>query len=274
MTTETTPIQYGTEAHKELFCRQFIDSHRPFEPKDLPWPDLSQEVIDKLAGFPIWDYAIHTERQVFNKLTAYAKEIEDPLLKEAMALQAYEEGRHADILKYFLNRYGIPFKEMPDKRLPSNLEWCFMTTGAGECIDSFFAFGFIQVSKSTEDYPIELIEAMEPIVQEEARHILFIQNWLYYKRYSRSFLMQPLHFLITMYAFLDSGISRLMEMKDLGGSAFTAQATQYESSSGLNAKGFIELCLRENKRRLAPYDKRLARPKLIPRVMGLVRHAL
>ena len=271
---DSSRVQYGSEEHKQLFCRQFIDSHRPFEPADLPWPELSQEVIDKLADFPIWDYAIHTERQVFNKLTAYAEELEDPLLKEAMALQAYEEGRHADILKYFLNRYGIPFNEMPDKKLPSNLEWCFMTTGAGECIDSFFAFGFIQVSKSTEDYPIELIEAMEPIVQEEARHILFIQNWLFYQRYTRSYWKQPLHFLLTMYAFLNSGISRLMELKTLGGSAFTAQATQYESSSSLDARGFINLCLQENRRRLAPYDKRLARPKLIPRIMGMVRHAL
>ena len=266
------PIQYGTEAHKELFCREFIETHRPFEPPDLPWPELSQEVIDKLAGFPIWDYAIHTERQVFNKLTAYAREIEDPLLAEAMALQAYEEGRHADILKYFLNRYGIPYKEMPDKKLPRDLEWCFMQTGAGECIDSFFAFGFIQVSKSTNDYPIELIEAMEPVVQEEARHILFIQNWLLYQRYSRPLLLQPVHFIRTLYAFLDAGLSRLMEMKELGGSAFTAQATRYESSSGFSARDFIDLCHRENRRRLAPYDKRLARPKLVPRVMGLVRN--
>ncbi len=266
------PIQYGTEAHKELFCREFIETHRPFEPPDLPWPDLSQEVIDKLAGFPIWDYAIHTERQVFNKLTAYAREIEDPLLAEAMALQAYEEGRHADILKYFLDRYGIPYKEMPDKKLPRDLEWCFMQTGAGECIDSFFAFGFIQVSKSTNDYPIELIEAMEPVVQEEARHILFIQNWLLYQRYSRPLLLQPVHFIRTLYAFLDAGLSRLMEMKELGGSAFTAQATRYESSSGFSTRDFIDLCHRENRRRLAPYDKRLARPKLVPRVMGLVRN--
>ena len=64
--------------------------------------------------------------------------------------------------------------------MPSNLEWCFMSTGAGECIDSFFAFGFLELSKRTDDYPLELIEVMEPIVQEEARHILFIQNWLLY----------------------------------------------------------------------------------------------
>ena len=37
-------------------------------PEELPWPDLNKATIEKLANFPIWDYAVYTERQVFNKL--------------------------------------------------------------------------------------------------------------------------------------------------------------------------------------------------------------
>ena len=65
-------MEWGSEEHKELFCRFFIDTHQPFTPGELPWPDLNGATIEKLAGFPIWDYAVHTERQVFNKLTAYS----------------------------------------------------------------------------------------------------------------------------------------------------------------------------------------------------------
>ena len=101
-------MQLGSEEHKELFCRSFIDTHKKFVPEELPWPDLDKATIERLANFPIWDYAVHTEHQVFNKLIAYSEEEPDPLLKEALALQAYEEKRHADILKYFLNRYNIP----------------------------------------------------------------------------------------------------------------------------------------------------------------------
>ena len=53
-------VEAGTEEHKEVFCRQFLDTHKPFTPEELDWPDLSQETIEKLKGFPIWDYAIFT----------------------------------------------------------------------------------------------------------------------------------------------------------------------------------------------------------------------
>ena len=144
-----------------------------------------------------------------------------------------------------------------------------MSTGAGECIDSFFAFGFLEISKRTNDYPIELIEAMEPIVQEEARHILFIENWLLYRRRTVPYISQGIHFFMTMRAFASAGWSRLMDLKNLGGSAFTIQARTYEGSS-MSAKDFINLCQKENKRWLAPYDPCLARPKLIPRIMNSV----
>lgn len=268
--TENIYMELGSAEHRDLFCRFFIDTHKPFTPEEMDWPEVDQKTIDKLAAFPIWDYAVHTERQVSHKLTAYSNEVKDPLLKEALALQAYEEGRHADILEFFLNKYGIPFNKKPNNPLPDNLEWCFLRTGAGECIDSFFSFGFIEISKATEDYPTALVETMEPIVAEEARHILFIQNWILYQRYSRPFLLQPLHLLWTWWAFLCAGSSRLMDMKKMGGEAFTIQALQTEKSS-MSPRSFIELCLRENKRRLKGYDARLVRPKMIPRMMSMVR---
>ena len=266
-------VQPGTEEHKELFCREFIDSHKPFNPEDLNWPNLKTETLEKLTKFPIWDHAVFTESRVFEKLTAYSKVVDDPLLKEALALQAYEEGRHADILRCFLKQYEIPYKELPQPPLDQDLESTFMVTGAGECIDSFFAFGFLQISKASKDYPLALIEVMEPIVQEEARHIMFIHNWLLYMRYSRKFPIPQIHEIRTLLAFASAGWSRLMDLKKMGKKSFTLQATKLEKSS-LKPKDFINLCLQENRKRLEEFDSRLYRPKLIPRMMSQVQFFL
>ena len=262
-------MEFGSEEHKNLFCRFFLDTHREFRPEDLPWPELSQATVNKLAELPIWDYAVHTETQVHRKLSAYAEIEPDPLIREALSLQAEEERRHADLLRYFLNHYGIAFSELPHDPLPRDLEQGFRRTGAGECIDSFFAFGFIALSKTSADYPLELIEVMEPIVQEEARHILFIQNWFLYRRGQRPFLLRPLHSFEVLLAFASASYARLRDLSNLGGQAMTLQAREHENSS-LSARQFIHLCLRENRRRMRGYDRRLARPRLVPRLAGLM----
>ena len=33
-------IKVGSDAHKELFCRQFLETHELYDPATLPWPEL------------------------------------------------------------------------------------------------------------------------------------------------------------------------------------------------------------------------------------------
>jgi hypothetical protein len=262
-------MDYGSEDHKKLFCGFFIDTHIDYRPEEFPWPALDDATVDKLKRFPIWDHAVHTESQVHRKLAAYGEPETDPLLRQALLLQAEEELRHANLLRHFLGRYGIPYNEKPAEALPADLEGGFRRTAAGECIDSFFAFGFIALSKSTHDYPLELIEVMEIIVQEEARHILFIQNWFLYRLGQRPWPHRPAGHLAVLAAYAAAGLARLRDLSGLGGSAFTMQARTHEASS-MTARQFIQLCLSENRRRMLGYDRRLARPKLVPRLAGLM----
>ena len=77
----------GSQAHKTLFCQTFIESHRRFEPSDLPWPELDATSIDRLRSIPFWSVALAAERNAGRMVTAYAQTIDDPLIREALAVQ-------------------------------------------------------------------------------------------------------------------------------------------------------------------------------------------
>ncbi len=71
----------------------------------------------------------------------------DPLLREAIELNGFEEGRHKEVLSNLVAAYGIQLA--PEPAIPAAAripEWAFMVTGFSECIDSFFAFGLFAVA--------------------------------------------------------------------------------------------------------------------------------
>ncbi len=201
-------MRMGSEEHLTLLCREFIDTHRPFDPPKLPWPDLDEASVAKLRALPFWDEAIRTERRTGAKVTAYAVLESPPLLREAVALQGYEESRHALLLDTLIGRYGIEVDPGPESPLPANLEWAFMRTGYGECIDSFFAFGLFAAARDAEFLPHPLLDLLEPIVQEEVRHILFLVNWVAYKRRQRPALVRPFYVARCLAAFAGAAYDR------------------------------------------------------------------
>lgn len=54
-------MQIGSTEHKELFCRSFLESHRAYEPADLPWPELDGLSLARLRAIPIWKLALEIE---------------------------------------------------------------------------------------------------------------------------------------------------------------------------------------------------------------------
>ena len=53
----------GSRDHKEVLCRFFIETHQPYEPEQLEWPDLDGASRHRLASLPIWEEAVRTEAQ-------------------------------------------------------------------------------------------------------------------------------------------------------------------------------------------------------------------
>lgn len=259
----------GSPEHKALFCRTLTETHDPFDPDRIDWPAIDADSRRRIAALPFWRDAIYDERNAHRKLQALAAAQDDPVLAAAFALQGTEEGRHARIIAGMLRAYGIEAEPRPDAPAPVNPEFAFVKLGYGECCDSFFAFGLFRLAERSGFFPKALTQVFEPIVQEEARHILFFQNWIAYVRASRPALHRLVHRLNCARGLSLSIWSRIRIAHAMQGSE-RASLRRDEASAftGFALRPFLELCLAENRRRLAPYDARLLRPTLIPGLVG------
>ncbi len=265
-------LAIGSHEHKALFCRALIDTHDPYDPADIRWPAIDQASRDRIAALPFWQDAIADERNAHLKLEALAARQDDPLLAEALALQGREEGRHARIIEGLLRAYDIPVAPLPPPVIPANPEFAYMKLGYGECCDSFFAFGMFKIAERSGFFPKPLVQVFEPIVQEEARHIVFFQNWVAYVRANRPALHRPLHRLTCARSLALSVWTRArigLSLTKGGGDKKPS-----DGFGGVSLRQYLELCQAENTRRTAGFDQRLLRPRLIPGLVGRVIHLL
>jgi hypothetical protein len=154
-------------------------------------------------------------------------------------------------------------------------------------LDSFFAFGLFRLGERAEVFPRPFISIFETIMQEEARHILFIVNWAAYLRAQRPLLLRPGFDVWRGWNIAAQAFDRLTgAMRMAGGdgkkpdpksiapdqdkaqTGFTLKA--HSIFGDFSLRSFLETCLEENDRRLAPYDPRLLRPTLVPSVIRQV----
>ena len=105
-------------AHKELFCRQFIETHELYDPATLPWPELDEAQLGRLRSVPFWQEVYHTERRAGAIVAAFTPTVQDPIVREAVALEGVEETRHADLIRVMIDRYGLDATEQPMEKLP------------------------------------------------------------------------------------------------------------------------------------------------------------
>ena len=272
---EPGPVRSGSERHKTMFCRMLLDTFNPYKPAVIDWPKLDDEARERLVSLPIWDIAVQTEGKAKLRVLSYGETIADPLLREAIALNGFEEGRHKDVLANMVAAYGIKLAPEPPYLKPRDPEWAFMVTGFSECIDSFFAFGLFEVAKRSGYFPPELVDTFEPVMQEEGRHILFFVNWLAWHRRNLPWWRRPWFRLKTLAVWAFLVWERIGIARGLGGAPdadnnFTVTGSK-SVGVDIDAAALMDICLTENERRLGGYDKRLKRPKTVPRLVRFAR---
>jgi hypothetical protein len=268
-------IRPGADAHFQMLTQLLKATYNPYKPAVLDWPKLDPETLARITSLPIWDIAVQTEIKASMRIEAFAATVKSPALRDALRHMAAEEARHRDVLSRLVAAYDIPMQPEPSYALPRDAEWGFMVTGYSECIDSFFAYGLFEMAKRSGFFPAELVETFEPVVQEEGRHILFFTNWIAWHKATMPLWRRP-YFAVKIAAvwlFLiweRIGIARSVDGLEGGDANFTMNGSKALSDE-MDPAVLIDICLEEDKRRMAGYDARLLRPTTMPKLARFAR---
>ncbi len=276
---EGGPVPIGSDAHRRMFCAMLAATHNPYKPAVIAWPALASDTLARITSLPIWDIAVQTEGRAAIRVSTYAASVGDPLLRDAIALSGAEEARHKRVLTRLVEAYGIALAPEPPYPAPDDPLRAWLLTGYSECIDSFFSFGLFEAARQTAFFPAELVETFEPVIQEEARHILFFANWLAWYRRSLPWWRRPWFLAKTVSVWIALVVDRISIARGIESDG-TANDMNFPANvgesvgGGVSMRALVDLCLVENERRMAGYDPRLLRPTTVPMLARLARRFL
>ncbi|MBE9009904.1 ferritin-like domain-containing protein [Pseudanabaenaceae cyanobacterium LEGE 13415] len=266
-------MKLGSEEHKQLFCQDFINSHLPYEPETMAFPELNETELDRLRRIPFWQIALSTEREAGMMVSAMAETIDDPEIRAAIALQGEEESRHARLIECLIRHYDLQVEEPPTPVLPKNVRLAFTDFGFEECLDSFFAFGMFGLAREANYLPESMFTLFDPILDEEARHIVFFINWITYvqAQNGRANLFRGAHSALH-YGRALFNMGKMVLTTDGNSGGFTATGAK-TFVDDLTLPQFLSATIRENQKRMSKFDDRLLEPRLLPRLASIALKA-
>jgi hypothetical protein len=216
---------------------------------------------------------LYTERRAGAIVAAYGQTIGDPLVREAVMLQGYEEARHAELLRQMIGRYGVAADARPPDPPRGNLHRAFADFGYGECLDAFLGFGVFKIARRANFLPEAMFDIFETLIHEETRHIVFFINWMAWQQVIGG-RGAPMLRGATAAHYYARAIGRLLGTVWRGrgandGKDFSAtQASVF--LEGFTFRGFVEECRAEHARRMAEFDPELLQPRFLPNLAGIM----
>ncbi|WP_297491386.1 ferritin family protein [Acidocella sp.] len=268
-------IRIGSPEHFAMLTELLGATYNPYKPAVLDWPVLTPETRARVIALPIWDIAVQSENKAGARIEFFAQTVKEKPLRQALLHMAAEERRHREVLSRLVAAYDIPIKPDEEYVLPRDAEWAFLVTGYSECIDSFFAYGLFEMARRSGFFPPSLVETFEPVIQEEGRHILFFTNFVAWHRANLPWWRRPFFEIKVAAVYLFLGWERLGLVKDVDGlenadANFTMRGTE-SIVDQLDPARLIDICLEQDRQRMAGYDERLVRPTTIPRLARIAR---
>jgi hypothetical protein len=265
-------MKIGSDEHKQRFCHEFIASHCQFNPAALAWPDLDAAELGRLRAIPFWPEVLYTERRAGAIVAAYAETVTDPLVREAVMLQGFEEARHAELLRLMIRRYGVVAEERTPDPPKGDLRRAFADFGYGECLDAFLGFGVFKIARRAGFLPEAMFEIFETLIHEETRHIVFFINWMAWQQVAHG-RGAPWLRGATAAHYYARAVGRLLATVWQGRNANDGKDFSATQASvfldGFTLRRFVEECRAEHARRMAGFDSDLLQPHFLPKLAGI-----
>jgi hypothetical protein len=270
-------MKIGSQEHRDAFCRNFKQTFTEYDPAGLPWPALDAEALGRMRAVPFWEEVFYTERRAGAIVAAFTETVSDPVLKDALALQGWEESRHAQLIRVMIDKYGLDAPERPMEDISDNIERRFKDFGFGECLDSFLGFGLFKMAWQSGFLPHDILKIFEMLMYEETRHIVFFINWMAYTEAQRGWLANRMLPFTSFHYYLRA-LRRLMALAKRGkqtndGKNFAATQVSL-FLDGFNFRRFLEECYSENRRRMDAFEPELLTPSFMPQLAGTALRAL
>jgi hypothetical protein len=270
-------MKIGSQEHRDAFCRHFKQTFTEYDPAVLPWPELDEEALNRLRAVPFWEEVFYTERRAGAIVAAFTETVSDPVLKDALGLQGWEEARHAQLIRVMIDKYGLDAPDRPMEDISDNIDRRFKDFGFGECLDSFLGFGLFKIAWQSGFLPHEILKIFETLMYEETRHIVFFINWMAYTEAQRGLVARTLLPLTSFHYYMRS-LRRLMALAKRGkatndGKNFTATQVSL-FLDGFNFRRFLEECYSENRRRMSAFEPDLLTPSFMPQLADTALKAL
>jgi hypothetical protein len=231
---------------------------------------LDDDALALLRGLPFWTHALQAEEDAGPMIIACAALEPDPTVRRALELQAFEEARHARLIRHMITIYGLHADEIRVE-MPADVLDAFIDFGFEECLDSFGAFGLFKLARQHLTVPAPLFDIFDRVMQEEAAHIVFFLNWFAYRQANRGALASAVRHVKALRHYVRA-------LRKLAGLAFSNDGGEGKDFIVSGADAFVDnltpavvlaACLEENTRRLAGFDRRLLVPQLAPRLARL-----
>jgi hypothetical protein len=197
-------------------------------------------------------------------VSAFATTVEDPVIREAVALQGTEETRHGRLMEHAIERYGIDAPPLTIADAPVSPEE-FAVFGFGECTDSFVGFGAIALARQKGILPADLLDVFDGVMYEEARHIVFFINWWRYEEARAGRGGFGAHFKALGYH-ARAAMGTITGATDLPPMPALDDPDLAEIVKGVTPVMFLKAALAENSSILARLDPQLIKPVIMPAI--------